>query len=100
MLLSLIFALISILFLVLGWLIWKKERIELLQEYHRNRVSEEDKKRFCTLCGQGVCAIGAGMIISAVWFAFAQSLWGFAPFMAGFLVGIGMLIRTIKTYNR
>ena len=100
MMLSLIFGLTGLLFLVLGWLIWKKKQIGLLQEYHRNRVSEEDKSRFCTLCGLGVCAIGVGWVISAVWFAFAQSLWSFLPFVTGFLVGIGLLIGAIWKYNR
>ena len=100
MILSLIFALISILFLVLGWLIWKKERIELLQEYHRNRVSEEDKKHFCTLCGLGVGIIGVGMLLTAVLFAVTGKLWSLFAFVLGFLVGIVMLFGAIVKYNR
>ena len=100
MILSLIFGLVGILFLVIGRMIWKMERIELLHDYHRNRVSEDNKKRFCALCGVGVCTIGVGMILTAVVFGFSGSLWSMGAFAVGFLVGIGMLIWAIWKYNR
>ena len=98
--LPLIFGLVSLLFLVIGWLIWKKERIDLLHDYHRNRVSEEDKKKFCALCGLGVGVIGIGMLLTAVLFAVTGKLWSLAAFVLGFLVVIVVLIRTIAKYNR
>ena len=98
--LSVIFGLLGLLFLVIGWLIWKKERIDLLHDYHRHRVSAEDKKRFCALCGMGVCVIGIGMLLTAVLFAVTGKLWSLFAFVGGFLVGIVMLIWTIGKYNR
>ena len=98
--LSVIFGLLGLLFLVIGWMIWKKERIDLLHDYHRNHVSEEDKKRFCALCGMGVGVIGIGMLLTAVLFAFTGKLWSLFAFVGGFLVGIVMLIRAIGKYNR
>ena len=98
--LPLIFGLVSLLFLVIGWLIWKKERIDLLHDYHRNHVSEEDKKRFCALCGMGVGVIGIGMLLTAVLFAVTGKLWSLFAFVGGFLVGTVMLIRAIGKYNR
>ena len=100
MILSLIFGLVGILFLVIGWMIWKKERMDLLHDYHRNHVSEEDKKRFCALCGMGVGVIGVGMLLTAVLFAVTGKLWSRFAFVGGFLVGIVMLIWTIGKYNR
>ena len=97
---SLIYGLLGLVFLALGWAIWKKEKIELLHDYHRNRVSEEDKKRFCALCGMGVGVIGIGMLLTAVLFLVTGRLWSLAAFVLGFLVGIAMLIRAIVKYNR
>lgn len=97
---SLIYGLLGLVFLALGWAIWKKEKIELLHDYHRNRVSEEDKKRFCALCGMGVEVIGIGMLLTAVLFLVTGRLWSLAAFVLGFLVGIAMLIRAIVKYNR
>ena len=98
--LPLIYGLVGLLLLALGWMIWKKERIDLLHDYHRNRVSEEDKKRFCTLCGMGIGIIGLGTLLTAVLFAVTGKLWSLFAFVLGFLVGIVMLIGTMLKYNR
>ena len=63
---SIITGSVGIVFVILGWLIWKKEKISILHEYHYNRVTEEDKKVFCTLSGIGVFIIGIGLVITAV----------------------------------
>ena len=47
MLASIILGLVAISLIVLGYLIWKKEKISLLHEYHYDKVLEEDKKAFC-----------------------------------------------------
>lgn len=98
--LSVIYGLVGLLLLALGWMIWKKGRMDLLHDYHRNHVSEEDKKRFCALCGMGVGVIGIGMLLTAALFAVTGKLWSLFAFAGGFLVGIVMLIRAIVKYNR
>ena len=98
--LSLLFGLLGIVFAMLAWLIWKKEKIGLIQEYHRNRVSEMDKKSFCALCGAGVGIIGVGMLITAVLCGFTEELWSISGFAMGFVLGFGILILAIRKYNR
>lgn len=100
MILLLIFGSVGVLFFVLGWQIWKKEKIGLLQEYHRDKVSETDWKRFCTLCGIGMCTMGVGMLLSAVWYGMFQNPWSLAAFSVGFVTGLGLMIRAIWKYNR
>ena len=100
MALALIFCLCGILFLALGWRLWKKEQIGLLMEYHRRRVSDGDKKRFCALTGLGLDIIGGGFLLSGAWFAVEESLVGFLPFAAGFLAGFALILRAIRKYNR
>lgn len=48
---SIILGLVGIVFVILGYLIWKKEKISILHDYHYDKVSEVDKKAFCTLSG-------------------------------------------------
>lgn len=55
---SIIVAVIGIVFIILGYLIWKKEKITLLHSYHYEKVSSSDKEAFCKLSGQGVISIG------------------------------------------
>ena len=97
---SVILGLASISLIVLGYLIWKKEKISLLHEYHYDKVSEEDKKVFCTISGIGVLVIGIGMFIAAVLTAITYSMWSYIAFVIGFAVGLVMLIYAGIRYNR
>lgn len=96
----LIFAVVGIIFLVLGLFIWKKEKIELLHSYHRDKVKEEDKKAFCKISGIGTFIMGAGMIITAVIVGITESVWSFAIFAVYFIVGLAMLIIAGAKYNK
>lgn len=100
MIAALILYLIGIVFLVMGYLIWKKEKITLLHDYHFSKVSEADKKAFCTLSGIGVTAIGAGILITAVIIGITDSPWSFIAFAVGLAAGIGLLCHAGRKYNR
>ena len=50
---------------VFGWLIWKKEMISLMHDYHIDKVSAENKTAFCKLAGIGLTVIGIGLLITA-----------------------------------
>ena len=84
---------------VLGLLLWKKQRITLLHDYHYRNVTEENKPDFCRLAGQGVLCIGIGLLLTAVLLAFTDSPGSFLCFAAGFAVGIGLLVTAGRRYN-
>lgn len=91
--------LVGVLFLYLGYLIWKKEKITLLHDYHCKYVSEEDKSAFCALSGIGVILIGIGSLISGLLIAITESAWSFMAFVIGFLIGISLLIHAGRRFN-
>lgn len=97
---SIIVGLIGIVFVILGYLIWKNEKISLLHDYHYDKVSAEDKKTFCTLSGVGVLLIGIGIFITAIIIGITDSPWSFIAFAIGFVVGLIMLIYAGLRYNR
>jgi len=92
--------LVGILFLWLGILIWKKEMMTLLHDYHRDRISPEDKKTFCTLSGWGMILIGTGLILTGTVFLVSNSLWSFLAFGISAFFGIGLLWYAVAKYNR
>ncbi len=100
MLATIIVALIGMVFVVLGYLLGKEQRISLLHDYHYDKVAEEDKKAFCAISGLGIGIIGIGMIITGVLLAITESPWCFVAFAIGFLLGLGMLIGAGLRYNR
>lgn len=100
MIAAIIVILIGIIFIVMGYLLWKKERISLLHDYHYDKVSEKDKKIFCALSGAGVLSIGIGLIITGIVIGLTDSVWSFLAFAAGFIIGISLLIYAGIRYNR
>lgn len=97
---TIIITLIGIIFVVLGYFLWKKEKISLLHSYHYDKVSEEDKKTFCTISGIGVTSIGISLFITAIVIGITNSAWSFIFFAIGLIIGLGLLIYAGIRYNR
>ena len=91
---------VGILFIVLGWLLWKKEMITLMHDYHVNKVSEENKAAYCKLAGIGLMEIGLGAVVTAILLCFSESPKGFITFAIGFVIGFAMMIAAGRKYNR
>ena len=91
---------VGLLCAVLGLLIWKKERIDLLHEYHTNKVSPENRTAFCTLSGAGILLVGVGLLLTALLLGLAESVYSFLPFVAGFIAGLALLLTAGRRYNR
>ena len=95
-----IVSLTGIVFCLLGYLIWRKQKITLLHDYHYDKVSTEDKEAFCELAGKGVLIIGVSLLITALIIGITDSPWSFIVFAIGFVLGMRMLIMAENRYNR
>ena len=78
----------------------EKRKISLFHDYHYDKVSEEDKKAFCTISGIGVVLIEIGLFITSIIIGITDSMWSFIPFVIGFVAGLIMLIYSGIKYNR
>ena len=90
----------GILFIVLGWLLWKKEMITLMHDYHVDKVAPEHKAAFCKQSGIGLMVIGIGLMATAVILAITDSAFSFICFAACFVIGLYMLVSAGIKYNR
>ena len=97
---SIIVGFVGFVLIILGYMVWKKEKISLFHDYHYDKVSEEDKKAFCTISGIGVVLIGIGLFITSIIIGITDSMWSFIPFVIGFVAGLIMLIYSGIKYNR
>ena len=97
---TIIISLIGIICIILGYLMWKKEKISLLHSYHYDKVSEEDKKAFCAISGIGILFIGIGLLVTGIIIGITDSALSFIAFAVGFVVGLVMLIYAGARYNR
>ena len=91
---------VGIIFLVIGWLIWKKEKISLIHSYHYDKVSDTNKGAYTALVGKGALIIGTGIIITGIIDLVTQTGWGWIVFGASFIVGLGFMILAGIRYNR
>lgn len=90
---------LALIFIYLGWLIWKKEKITLLHSYHYDKVSPSNKKLFCKISGWGVLLIGIGLLVTAIMIGITDSALSFIAFALGFVVGLVLLIYAGVKYN-
>ena len=96
---AIIVTVIGIVFITLGYLMWKKEKITLLHSYHYEKVSPSDKKDFCKISGWGVISIGIGLLVTAAIIGITDSVLSFIAFAVGFVVGSVLLIYAGAKYN-
>ncbi len=71
-----VLSVIGIVFLIIGWLIWKWEKINLIHNYHYENVAEADKKAYTALMGKGAVTIGIGIILTGIIDFITQTGWG------------------------
>lgn len=90
----------GVIIVVLGWLIWKKEKLSLMHDYHVDKVSVENTPAFCKLSGTGLIVMGTGLLITAVILGITDSAYSFLCFAVCFAAGLAMLIIAGAKYNR
>ena len=95
-----LFVLLSLIFTVLGRQIWKEQKMDLIISYHCDKVSEENKKAYCTLFGTGIFMMGIGFGLSGICTVFLRSVYVFIPMTAGLVSGAVLLASAIIKYNR
>lgn len=97
---GILFALLGLLFIMLGRQIWNKQRIDLIISFHSDKVSAENKQAYCTLTGTGVLIMGIGFLLSGICTAFTQSVLVFVPMTAGLVSGLVLLISANRKYSK
>ena len=83
----------------MGWVIWKKEKIQLIHDYHTKRVTKKDQKAYAALMGKALLLIGAGTALTGVIDFLTDTSNGWLVFLACFCAGLIMILRAQKKYN-
>ena len=92
-------AAVGLLCIALGLIVWKKQKITLVHDYHHRHVKKEDVPAYTRLIGIGLIVMGVGILICGAVNWFTDSSWGFAPLAAGFAFGFWLMHKAQKTYN-
>ncbi len=100
LIIGIIFVILGAVFVRLGLIIWKKQRIDLVIRHHMDQVSDDNKRAYCKLLGIGILNLGIGFVVSGIWMLFAFDLHSWIPMAAGFVIGILLMTVSIIKYNR
>ena len=90
---------LGLLFLFLGWRIWKKEEITLIHTYHYTKVSEEDKKDYTEQIGKSIILMGIGMILTGIIDYFSETSYGWLFFTIFVVFATIKMVKAQKKYN-
>ena len=91
--------LIGLIFIFLGWRIWKKEQITLIHDYHYINVAEKDKKSYTEKMGKACIIIGIGMILTGIIDFISKTAYGWMCFGIFFVWGLIVVFMAQKKYN-
>ena len=89
---------VGILSIVIGFLLWKKQKLSLLHAYHYKNVKKKDLPAYARLIGIGLICIGVGICTTALLQLLRSSVW-WIPMLVGFALGLMLLNRAQKQYN-
>ena len=84
--------------IVLGFLIWKREKINFLHDYHYRNVKEEDIPSYTRLMGIGMILIGAGVVVTGILNLFYFRFW-WIGLLVGTVFGVIIMNKAQKKYN-
>ena len=90
---------VGLLCIVLGLLLWKKQKISLLHDYHYQYVKREDIPAYTRRVGMGIVIVGAGIAAAGLLDLALSPLW-WTPLAAGIVPGLVLIILAQRKYNR
>lgn len=90
---------VGILCIVLGLLIWKKQKIELIHDYHHTHVKKADIPAYTRMMGVGLLLIGVGSCLTGIIDLVFDTAKGMTVFLVGLVAGIAVMGRAQKRYN-
>ncbi len=84
--------------IVMGVLLWKKQKVSILHDYHYKHVKKDDIPAYTRQMGIGLIIIGLGIIITGLLNLASSFLW-WIPLLAGFILGFAVILMAQKKYN-
>ena len=84
--------------IVLGILLWKKQMVSILHDYHYKNVKKEDIPAYTRQMGIGLIDIGVGIVHTGLLNLLVLPFW-WIPLAAGFISGFIIIYIAQKKYN-
>ena len=96
---AIVYFAVGALLVVLGLVTWKKQKIDLLHDYHYKNVKEEDVPAYTRAMGIGQIVIGAGLCVAGVLCCFVQGPVSLIALVPGIIGGLVIFHKAQMRYN-
>lgn len=83
----------------MGLLIWKKQRIELIHNYHYRDVKVEDYPAYTAAMGKQLTLLGSGLVVVGLFNYLLQTQWGWLIFATVMVYILVQVWRIQRQYN-
>ncbi len=85
--------------MIVGGLIWKKEKIKLINKNNYSRVKEADKPAYCNKMGQGNFIVGLGSLLIGINIYYFDNIVITLAGMIFIILGFYVIIKAQLKYN-
>ncbi|MGL4736053.1 MAG: DUF3784 domain-containing protein [Cellulosilyticaceae bacterium] len=89
----------ALVFIYMGWRMWKKEQITLIHRYHYQKVAKEDRKPYVEQIGKATILIGIGILSEGVIGFVSGTAYGWICFGICFALALIKMYKAQKKYN-
>lgn len=90
---------VGLLLIIIGYLIWFKQKISLLHSYHYANVKKEDLNAYGKQMGIGNIILGICVSLMGICTYFDLENLGWVIFILGFIISIYIFHKAQKRYN-
>ena len=99
---GILFTLIGAILVIIGLILWKKQKISLIHDYHYTKVKDEDVKSYTKAMGKATIGIGLSTMLMGILeiISYIPSYMGGLIFIIGLIVSGVMFYRAQKKYNK
>ncbi len=91
---------LGILLLIMGFFVWKKEKINLIHSFHYKKVAEKDKKDYTQEMGKSLILISIGLFLTGITVFITGSSYGWIFFIMLTLSAFKKMSKAQKKYNK
>ena len=89
---------VGLLLAVLGGLLWKKQMVSILHDYHYKNVKREDLPAYTRQMGIGLIVMGAGICGAGLLSLIDSPCW-WILLLGGIALGLILIVKAQKKYN-
>lgn len=92
---GILFILIGAMLVIIGLILWKKQKISLIHDYHYTKVKAEDIKSYTKVMGKATIATGMSFMLMGI----LEMITSIPSYMGGLILILGLIVSGVMFYR-